>query len=268
MHATPLVSVIIPTFNRLASLRQAIQSVLLQDTSDIEVLICDDGSTDETASMVASLDDGRLRWLSGANSGGPAVPRNRGVIAARGQWLAFLDSDDQWYPTKLSEQLAAATAQGVRMSCTNAHVLTTATSSSACYLPQMTDRILTFRNLVRLNSVICSSMLVHSTVIEQIGLFPETVAFHAIEDYALWLAATMVDDIIYLGSPLTIYRDEPALSIRGRRTDSERQRKHYVLREALGRTSRLQRHRLHYRLQLANALLVNSIGRLKYGLAR
>ena len=132
----------------------------------------------------------------------------------------------------------------------------------------MTDRILTFRNLVRLNSVICSSMLVHSTVIEQIGLFPETVAFHAIEDYALWLAATMVDDIIYLGSPLTIYRDEPALSIRGRRTDSERQRKQYVLREALGRTSRLQRHRLHYRLQLANALLVNSIGRLKYGLAR
>src|SRR4051794_13419670 len=99
------VSVIIPTWNRAATLGPAIQSVLNQTYPPREVLVCDDGSTDNSVDVVAQLDDQRIRWLPGGRGGRPAIPRNRGIGAATGEWLAFLDSDDEWLPDKLERQL-------------------------------------------------------------------------------------------------------------------------------------------------------------------
>lgn len=261
MFANPLVSVIVPTYNRQKYLRSAIQSVLLQEERDFEILVCDDGSTDESKAMVEALEDPRIRWIAGPHSGGPAAPRNRGIKAARGQWYAFLDSDDQWHPNKLSKQLAATTGQNLRMSCTNAQILTEKALSHETYFHETEDTLLTFQHLLKVNKVICSSMFVHHTVFEQIGLFPDRPLFHAIEDYALWLSCAMIDKVAYLGTPLTIYRDEPEESIRSLYASSECYKKQCVLREALRRTARINRYRLFYRLRLVGALLSTFIPR-------
>src|SRR4051794_29294194 len=120
MATRGLVSVVIPTHNRAHTLRPAVLSALGQDDVDVEVLVCDDGSTDGSRSIVEALGDKRVQWLSGPRSGGPSVPRNRGVDAAKGEWVAFLDSDDVWYQGKLGAQLAALAADSAQACATNA----------------------------------------------------------------------------------------------------------------------------------------------------
>ncbi|MCW3975294.1 MAG: glycosyltransferase family 2 protein [Candidatus Bathyarchaeota archaeon] len=98
------VSVIIPTFNSSETLKLAIQSVLLQDYTDFEVWIIGDGCTDDSESIVASFEDYRLHWLNlPYNSGGPSMPRNEGLLRARGKFIAYLGHDDLWFPWHLSE---------------------------------------------------------------------------------------------------------------------------------------------------------------------
>ncbi len=103
---TPAVSVVIPAYNRASTIRPAIESVLRQSISDIEVIIVDDGSTDETADVAEAMDDPRLRVLRQPHNSGAAAARNAGVAAARGALVAFQDSDDEWLPLKLEKQLA------------------------------------------------------------------------------------------------------------------------------------------------------------------
>ena len=103
-HHEPLVSVVIPTYNRCHYLQQAIQSVLEQTYSNFEVVVVDDGSNDGTAEVVAGLYDARVRYLYQANAG-RSTARNRGMAAAKGLYLAFLDDDDLYLPHKLAHQV-------------------------------------------------------------------------------------------------------------------------------------------------------------------
>jgi glycosyltransferase involved in cell wall biosynthesis len=105
----PLVSVIIPTFNRSDVLPRALQSGLAQvDQKDIEFIVVDDASTDETAQVVAKIGDPRIRYVRIEENVGGSGARNRGLWEARGRFVAFLDSDDTWEPQKLKVQLGAA----------------------------------------------------------------------------------------------------------------------------------------------------------------
>jgi glycosyltransferase involved in cell wall biosynthesis len=97
----PFFSVVIPTYNRADKVKQTIQSVLDQTYGDYEVLVMDDGSTDNTEKVVKELCDPRVRYEWAENSGGPATPRNRGIDTAEGDWICFLDADDLWLPNKL-----------------------------------------------------------------------------------------------------------------------------------------------------------------------
>lgn len=105
----PKVSVIIPAYNAGAFIRAAVESVLSQTYQDIEVLVIDDGSTDETAAVIQSFGS-RLRYISQSNSG-PSAARNRGILDSSGEILAFLDADDMWTPSFLELQLAALSAR-------------------------------------------------------------------------------------------------------------------------------------------------------------
>lgn len=105
-----LVSVVIPTYNRSRQVMEAVHSVLDQTWSDCEVIVVDDGSDDETAQVLDVFGD-RIRYIKTENRG-VAAARNRGVREARGEWLAFLDSDDLWNPTKIERQMEALQAVG------------------------------------------------------------------------------------------------------------------------------------------------------------
>lgn len=111
-NAFPLVSVVIPNFNRQAELQRAVDSVLAQDYGPLEVVVVDDASTREVKLELAPADRARVRWVRLARNGGGATARNAGIDAARGEVVAFLDSDDCWVPEKLSRQVALYIADG------------------------------------------------------------------------------------------------------------------------------------------------------------
>jgi len=107
----PRVSVIIPTHNRAQQTQCAIDSVLAQTFSDLEVIVVDDGSSDGTANVLREAYGDRIRYFYQANQG-PSMARNRGIEAARGEWIAFLDSDDLWEKDKLDWQFKALEKYG------------------------------------------------------------------------------------------------------------------------------------------------------------
>ena len=111
---TPAVSVVIPAYNRAATIAAAIASVLRQTWEDFELIVVDDGSTDGTLAAAAAITDPRLRLVPAPRNLGAAGARNLGVAEARGAWIAFQDSDDEWLPEKLEKQMArlAAPAPG------------------------------------------------------------------------------------------------------------------------------------------------------------
>ena len=102
---SPKVSVVIPVFNRPAAVRRAIESVLAQTCQDFEIIVVDDGSTDATAASVAAFADRRITLIRHERNRGGSAARNTGIRASSAPYVAFLDSDDEWLPTKLERQL-------------------------------------------------------------------------------------------------------------------------------------------------------------------
>jgi len=103
---SPRISVVIPTYNRATKIRSAIESVLSQTFSDLEVIVVDDGSSDDTGQILGEIFGERIRYYPQTNQGA-SVARNKGIEEARGEWIAFLDSDDLWEKDKLEWQLKA-----------------------------------------------------------------------------------------------------------------------------------------------------------------
>jgi len=108
----PLVSVIIPTYNRLHTLDRAIKSVLRQTYDYLEIIVIDDGSTDGTDSYIKNINDDRIIYLRHENNRGVSAARNTGIIASKGEYIALLDSDDEWMPEKTSIQLETLSKHG------------------------------------------------------------------------------------------------------------------------------------------------------------
>jgi glycosyltransferase involved in cell wall biosynthesis len=106
----PLVSIVIPAFNARATLGRALDSVAAQTYAAWEAIVVDDASSDGTAALVESRGDPRCRVIRRATQGGPSAARNDGIAAAQGEWIAFLDADDEWLPEKLARQVAAVAA--------------------------------------------------------------------------------------------------------------------------------------------------------------
>lgn len=101
----PTVSVVVPTYNRAHLLHRSIQSILNQTYQDFEIVIIDDGSTDNTENVVNYFNDKRIRYIKHEKNKGASVARNSGIIATSGDFIAFLDDDDEWFPQKLEKQI-------------------------------------------------------------------------------------------------------------------------------------------------------------------
>jgi len=106
MKQPPILSVIIPVFNRESTINRAIQSVLAQTFGDYEIIVVDDGSADQTLQIVQGIKDSRIKVIEHERNMGPAAARNSGMMNAGGQYIAWLDSDDEWLPEKIEKQIS------------------------------------------------------------------------------------------------------------------------------------------------------------------
>jgi glycosyltransferase involved in cell wall biosynthesis len=197
----PSVSVIIPTWNRLALLRQAVNSVRAQTYRDFELIIVDDGSTDGTREWLSA--EG-IRTVSLPHAGFPGLARNRGAQNAAGRYLAFLDSDDLWEPEKLDEQLDFFSRHPQTVIChtrekwvRNGRVI-----SQAGQHHRRSGRIF--------SDALKKCIIGPSTVMIDRPLFLDHGGFAAdmeiAEDYELWLRLTSAYEVGYIDKPLTVKR--------------------------------------------------------------
>lgn len=114
-----LVSIIMPSYNTAAYIKQSIESVLKQSYTNWELIIVDDCSSDNTDEVVKSINDVRVKYLKNEKNSGAALSRNRALREAKGRWIAFLDSDDLWMPEKLEKQIRFMEKNGYYFSYTN-----------------------------------------------------------------------------------------------------------------------------------------------------
>lgn len=213
----PDVSVIIPTWNRSTVLLNAVNSALQQTVPVYEILVCDDGSDDDSAALIQHLNNPKVKWLNCGRNGMPSVPRNKGIMAAQGDYIAFLDSDDTWLPEKTEKQLQEMVQKKISASCTNAFQIINSQVKGTYF--EARTRNITFEDLVALNLNICSSVMVDKNLLVSTSLFPEEKKYKAIEDYALWLRIATRSDFAFVGEPLVNYNDEPTGSVRNNYTD-------------------------------------------------
>lgn len=178
------VSVVIPVHNRATAVRRAIASVLAQTCQDVEIIVVDDGSTDGTAAAISQIDDPRVRVIGHERSRGASAARNTGIRASRGEFVAFLDSDDEWLPSKLERQLKvfARSDNGVGLVYTGAELLYDEAGVRR-FVPRRRGDLR--RLLLRDNCVGgCSVGMVRRRVLEEVGGFDESLP--ARQDVDLW----------------------------------------------------------------------------------
>jgi glycosyltransferase involved in cell wall biosynthesis len=210
---TSFVSVVIPTFNRSATIAAAIESVLQQTYHDIEVIVVDDGSTDGTPEVLRRFGD-HVRVVRQANAG-PSSARNRGVAIARGCLLAFLDSDDVWLPEKIERQVALLSRGGDAICCcvcnatlmgvsgidgTSFKVAGVSTSIKSGYWKNP-SQVLATRFLL-FNQV----MMVRRDAMQKIGGFRDDLWL--LEDYDLALRLSLFGAWGIISEPLVIKHNE------------------------------------------------------------
>lgn len=212
MEAGPLVSVIIPTFNRREKLRHAIASAVSQSYKNIEIIVLDDGSTDGTEKLIEELDIANLRYYQKENEGLPGLSRNFGAKYAKGEYLAFLDSDDKWLPEKVSRQVAdMESSPGIELCFTQGvgwlgdeKVLISGSffkKSGSIFYPL----------LIR-NFVITSSVILKRKTFEDIGGFSSSKNLSIAEDLKLWLRVSKKGAAHYIDEPLIEYEMEEGIS--------------------------------------------------------
>ena len=198
----PLVSVIIPTYNRADWLTEAIDSVLAQSYPSCELIIVDDGSTDRTRELIAGYKQ-PLHYLYQPNQGVSSA-RNLGIRSATGQYIALLDSDDLWLPQKVEQQVAIMEQcpelqlchteeiwirRGVRVNPKKKH------QKYGGYI---------FPYCLPLCVISPSSAMIRRSLFDEIGYFDETLP--ACEDYDLWLRITKTYPVYFIDTPLIVKR--------------------------------------------------------------
>ena len=205
----PPVSVIIPVYNRPAMVREALASVLAQTFRNFEILAVDDGSTDDTPERLEEAAEGApLRVIRIEHCGKPGAVRNRGVEAARGELLAFLDSDDLWAPEKLESQLAlhGVASAAPRISHTRERWLRNGREVSQGSQRHRRAGDL-FVDSLKKCIIGPSTVMMERSLFEELGGFREDVEIA--EDYELWLRVTHREPVAYLDEALTVKRAGP-----------------------------------------------------------
>jgi glycosyltransferase involved in cell wall biosynthesis len=197
----PLFSVVIPTYNRAKIIGRAIESVLNQTFQGFEIVIVDNGSDDDTQSVVEGYGDDRIRYFWQEGSGSPASPRNTGISKAKGDWVCFLDTDDAWYHDKLRmcfEHIENSVGGSVDLLHHDLRIVgnkgffTRKTVRSRQLETPIAENL-----LVNMNVIATSSVVVRKTLLDQVGGFNESPEMAASEDLNLWLKISEITNYFF-----------------------------------------------------------------------
>jgi teichuronic acid biosynthesis glycosyltransferase TuaG len=193
-----------PAYNAGETIRSAVQSVISQTEKDWELIVIDDGSADDTADILSELasSDNRIRFLKNEKNSGVSYTRNRAIALARGEWIAFLDSDDLWRPEKLQKQLELAAVHKDMVICYTASSFINDDGEAYGYVMPAVEK-LTYKELLRKNLMSCSSVMIRSDIIKNIKMPSDKMH----EDYFVWLTVLRQHSTAYgINEPLLIYR--------------------------------------------------------------
>lgn len=204
MNKTPLISIVMPAYNAEKYIEQAIDSVINQTYDNWELIVLDDGSSDNTKAIIVrkAEKDYRIHFYENAVNMGVSATRNRGVKVANGEWIAFLDSDDAWENEKLEKQVQFLNEHE------NARIIFTASSfineenKKANYILHVPTQV-GFKELLKQNVISCSSALVQKKYLEKYAMPGDKLH----EDYTVWLKILEDGSQAYgIDEPLLIYR--------------------------------------------------------------
>ncbi len=213
----PHISIITPAYNASLYIAQTIESVQSQSMKDWELIISDDGSTDDTANIALgySKNDPRIRVISNSNSGQPGVARNRALAKAQGDIIAFLDADDLWEPEKLKEQIKNLNTFGSRWAFSNTFMFGDHLSkvSGVFFYEGWRPSYPFFEQLLTGNGIPCLTVVVTRDLLEKVcnkndisQAFDDTAEIRVAEDWHLWLRLAQLEEPAYTAKPLAHYR--------------------------------------------------------------
>ena len=195
------ISVIIPTYNRCDLLKRAINSVIKQTITPKEIIIVDNGSTDQTYQMVSSLFPEINYFIE--KKRGVSAARNKGILESKSKWIAFLDSDDAWKPTKLEKQMEYSVFNQDKY-----RIIHTDETwyRNKKYLNQLKKHKKSggniFKNSLQLCCISPSSVFLKKQIFEEYGLFDENL--EVCEDYDMWIRINAKEEVGFLDSPLVL----------------------------------------------------------------
>lgn len=189
------ITIIIPTYNRQFFLKRAVESILVQSDPDFEILVCDNGSTDNSYNLIKNFRTDKLVWIDGALlPKDPGAMKNLGIKHHSGEFVCFLDSDDFYQGPYLA---------WVRKQLEEKDFVCESSNKKFGKYP----RFINYEDLALRNSVIASSVAMKSSLIEKAGFFPVKSSYSIYEDYAYWLRVGLIGKI-YQVPPLFIRREK------------------------------------------------------------
>lgn len=200
----PVVSVIIPAYNAENFIRETIESALNQTYKNIEVIVVDDGSTDNTREIVESIDDKRIKYIK-QNNMGVSVARNKGIRVSKGEFIALLDHDDIWLPRKLEKQLPLFSDSQVGLVFSDTIFFKDGKDLYSIYSKYKPPRGWVFRELLKRNFISCETVIIRKKALESLDeWFPEDMELS--EEYDLFLRLAYKWKFDYVDEPLAKWR--------------------------------------------------------------
>ena len=204
MNDSPLVSIVIPTYNHAPMLQRALATVIEQTYQNWNAIVVNNYSTDNTLEVVASFNDPRIQCVNFRNNGVIGASRNEGIALATGKYVAFLDSDDTWFPTKL-EKCVEILESGSDLVCHAEYWIDESRKSRlVAYGP---SEAATHHNLIyKGNRISTSATVVRATLLKEVNGFDVSPELISTEDYDLWIRlAAKSDKFAFISEPLGEY---------------------------------------------------------------
>ena len=199
------VSIMVLTFNRSKLLKETIDSILNQTFKDFEIIVVDNYSSDNTEEIINSYNDIRIRYFKNRNNGLLSINRNFAIKKSKGEFIAICDDDDLWFPQKLEKQLLEFNKdKEIGLVCTNGFIFNNMGLQKK--MNKSKTKYISLKDLLKGNTIICCSVMIKKSFLDNVGIFDESKEIFTAEDYELWLRISKKHKIKYIDTVLVKYR--------------------------------------------------------------